>query len=69
MNNRKDIKNNKNMLIGWTQDIGDCIQGFHLKKGLVGRYQKSSDITFDKAGRIYCFGDGVTDLIREADRS
>ncbi len=67
--NRIDIKNNKNMLVGWVNDIGDCIQGFHLRKGYVGRYVKSSDLTFDKNGRIYCYGNGVSDLVREADRS
>lgn len=69
MSNRKDIKNKNNMLIGWTNELSDIIQAYHLRKGYVGRYVKSSDITYDRNGRIYCFGDGSSDLVREADRS
>ena len=32
-------------------------------------YNKNSDITTDASGKIYCYGDGCQDLVREADRS
>ena len=56
------------MIIGWIDDSSDQQRATHLTKGYVGYYSKYSDITFDKDGRIYCHGFGLTDLIREADR-
>lgn len=65
---RVEIKNNKNQPIGWCNESGGDIQAMHLRKGFVGRYSKSSNITFDKNGKIYCYGDGAQCLIRDADR-
>ncbi len=65
----KYIKDKFGTPIGFTRDIGNEVQAFHIMKGLVGRYVKSSDITFTIKGEIYCFGDGVSDLIREAERN
>ena len=56
------------MIIGWKDDSSDQQRAFHLTKGYVGYYAKSPDITFDKDDRIYCYGFGVADLIREAER-
>lgn len=70
MNNRKEIKNKYNLIIGWIDEReGGISTATHIKKGYVGRYVKSSNLTLDKSGRIYCYGDGLSDLIREADRS
>ncbi len=68
MNNRQDVKNNKNIIIGWINDFPDSKTAFHLRKGYVGRYNKNTDITFDKNGRIYCYGEDLQSLIREAER-
>lgn len=65
---RREIRNNNNMIIGWIDDSSDQQRAFHLTKGYVGYYAKSPDITFDKDGRIYCYGFGLADLIREAER-
>ena len=65
----KYIKDKYGAPIGFTRDIGNEIQAFHITKGLLGRYVKSSDITFSTAGGIYCFGDGTSDMIREAERN
>ena len=56
------------MIIGWCTDYPDVIQAIHIKKGYVGRYVKSSNITFDKQGKIYCFGDGTQSLIRDQNK-
>ena len=42
----KYIKDKFGTPIGFTRDIGNEVQAFHIMKGLVGRYVKSSDITF-----------------------
>lgn len=67
MSNRTDVFNDKNMPIGFMLEYNECINGMHLKKGYVGRYQKSSNITFDKNGKIFCFGNGLDALIRKID--
>lgn len=66
--NEKTIRNRKNMLIGWCKEYPDRIIAIHYRKGLVGNYNKGTDTTTDSRGRIYCYGDGTSDLIREADR-
>ena len=63
-----EIRNNKNQPIGWVDDSGGNKQAMHIRKGYVGRYIKNSNITFDKAGKIYCYGDGAQCLVRDADR-
>lgn len=65
----KYIKNNYGMIIGYIKDIGNQLQAFHMQKGYLGYYNKSSDITFKVAGGIYCYGDGLSDMIREAERN
>jgi hypothetical protein len=57
------------MIIGWVRDIGNRKLATHIRKGYVGAYNKNSDITTDASGKIYCYGDGCQDLVREADRS
>lgn len=56
------------MLIGWTTDYSDSVQASHINKGYVGKYVKSSNITFDKQGKIFCYGDGTQCLVRLADK-
>lgn len=68
MNNEITVRNNVNMIIGWVRDYGDRKVATHYKKGFVGSYTVGSDITLDSKGRIYCYGDGLQDLIRQADR-
>lgn len=63
-----EVKDNRNMIIGWCRDTGDTIQATHRTKGFVGRYVKSSNITYDKYGKLFCYGDGTQSLIRDADR-
>jgi len=69
MNNEVTVRNNFNMIIGWVRDIGNRKIATHIRKGYVGAYNKNSDITTDASGKIYCYGDGCQDLVREADRS
>lgn len=69
MANEITVRNKHNMSIGWVRDYGDRLTGTHIRKGYVGSYVKSSDITIDKDGRIYCYGNGLQDLIRSSDRS
>lgn len=63
------VKDRYNMTIGWVRDYGDRSIAIHIRKGYVGSYVKSSNITTDKDGKIYCYGDGLQDLIRSSDRS
>ena len=62
------VRNNINMPIGYVRDYNDRKIATHYRKGYIGSYIKSSDITLDKSGKIYCYGDGTQDLIRQADR-
>ena len=68
MNNEITVRNNVNMPIGWVRDYKDRKIATHFKKGYVGTYIFSSDLTLDKNGRIYCYGDGTQDLVRQAER-
>lgn len=69
MNNEVEVRNQYNMIIGWVRDYGDRKVATHIRKGYMGSYTKASNITMDKDGRIYCYGDGLQDIIRSADRS
>lgn len=68
MDQRKSIRNAYNMTIGWLSDYPDRIIATHFRKGYAGYYSKGSDTTFDKNGKIYCRGDGTSDLIRLLER-
>jgi len=61
---RRDVRDSRNIIIGFIEDDGYIKIATHLKKGYAGRYVSSSNITFDKSGRIFCFGDGTDSLIR-----
>ena len=64
----REIRDKNNLIIGWCRDIGGQIQAIHIKKGYVGNYIKSSNITFDKNGRIYSYDDATSSLVRDAER-
>jgi intein-encoded DNA endonuclease-like protein len=66
--NEITVRDSKNSIIGWCRDYGDRVNAIHFKKGLVGFYIKASNITFDGSGKIYCFGDGTTSLVRDNER-
>lgn len=68
MQNLKTVRNAFNMTIGTLQEYSDRIVATHYRKGYAGYYSKGSDTTFDRSGRIYCRGDGTSDLIRELER-
>ena len=61
-----EIKNNMNITIVLCRDMGSQIQAISFKKGYVGYYHKASNITFDKNGKLYAFGDATQTLVREA---
>lgn len=61
----KPVKNAHNMIIGWLREYPDRIIATHYLKGYVGCYNKNTDITIDAKGKIYCYGDGSSDLIRQ----
>lgn len=64
----KEIRNARNMIIGWTKEYPDRIIAVHFKKGYLGCYSKNSDLTLDKRGKIFCYGDGTVSLIRDEER-
>ena len=65
---RQEIRDDKNIIIGWVNDLGSQIQALHRTKGVVGFYNKGSNITFYQNGRIFCYGDGAACLVRFAER-
>lgn len=67
MNSRKEVRNNKNVIIGYCNDYGDKIDAIGFRKGYLGFYNKNTNITFDKTGRIYCYGDATAELVRNAE--
>ena len=64
---RKEVRNAKNMIIGWTQEFPDRILATHYRKGYLGNYTKALDSTVDARGNIFCYGDGTVTLIHNAD--
>lgn len=66
---RTEIRNDKNQIIGWLNDLGNQIQAQHRLKGIVGFYNKNSNITFYMNSKIYCFGNGAQCLVRDAERN
>ena len=68
LDRRIEIKNAFNIPIGYLREDDSVIIAFSFKKGYVGRYVKSSNITFDGPGKIFCFGDGTDTLVRNADK-
>jgi hypothetical protein len=69
MNNSETIVRNKNNTpIGVCKEFPDRINAVHYRKGYVGCYTKGVDVTTDVQGKIYCYGNGCTALILDADR-
>lgn len=64
----REIRDKNNMILGWCRDIGDQVQAIHIRYGYQGFYNKSSDITFDRSGKIYSYGDSTQSLVRDAER-
>ena len=64
---REEIRNDKNIIIGWLNDLGNQVQAQHRLKGIVGFYNKGTKITFYQNGKIFCYGDGAQCLVRLAD--
>jgi len=69
MSSRIEVRNKYNIIIGWCDDFTDMVQATHLKKGYVGRYVKSSNITYDRQGKIYAYGDATQSLIRDQENN
>ena len=63
----KEVRNAKNLIIGWLREYPDRIVATHYKKGYVGSFSKGVGTTVDKNGKIFCYGDGTTTLIHNAD--
>ncbi len=59
------VRNKYNFPIGYIKDQGDRISGYLYTRGYCGFYSKSSDITFDKNGQVFCYGNGIDALVRE----
>lgn len=64
---RKDVLNKHHQIIGFLDIDGNFINAFSIKKGWVGRYAKNTDITFDRNGQLFTFGDATETLIRNAE--
>jgi len=64
---RRDVLNKHRQIIGFLDIDGNFTNAFSIKKGWVGRYSKNTDITFDRNGVMYTFGDATETLIRNAE--
>ena len=62
------VRDNSRFIIGWCKKVGDRVVATHYSTGYAGYYSKASDITFDKNGSLYCYGDGTQSLIRDIGR-
>jgi len=62
------VKDKNNVPIGYVRTSDTEKQAINYNKGYVGYYSIFSDITFDKNGKIYCYGDGTTSLVRDASK-
>lgn len=61
---REEVRDHRNMIIGFISDVGDKRVATHMKKGYAGYYNKNSNITLDNRGRIFAYGDATQSLIR-----
>ena len=64
---RTEIKGRTNIPLGYLIESPTIIQAFSYKKGYLGEYVKSSDITSDKSGKTFCMGDGSRALVLSSD--
>lgn len=64
---RRDILDKNRMIIGFLDITEGFVTAYHIRKGYCGRYVVSSDITFDRDGKMYTFGDATETLIRNAE--
>ncbi len=62
------VRDKYNMIIGYIRGDDNRQTGIHVRKGYCGYYLKSADLTFDKNGQVYCYGNGLDSLIREANK-
>ena len=62
--NEIKVRNKYNVVIGWVRIVGKIHQAISLKKGYVGQYNEANDITVDKDGKIYAYGDATDTLVR-----
>lgn len=65
---RTEVRDKNNLIIGWENDLGNQIQAMHRLKGVVGFYNKGTNLTLDKSGKIYAYGNAVQCLVRDAER-
>ena len=63
------VRDNKNFIIGTCVDNGNTIRATHIRKGYAGVYYKSTNMTMDRFGKLYCYGDGTKSLIRDKERN
>lgn len=58
------VRNKYNIVIGWVRTYGKIHQAISLKKGYVGQYNEVTDITLDKDGKIFAYGNATDTLVR-----
>lgn len=63
---RREVKDGRNIMIGWIIEGSTVWYGHHRRKGLVGEYYPRTDQTMVR-GWIYCKGNGLDSLIRTAE--
>ena len=66
---QREVRDAQGFIIGWCRSYDDNeVFAISFKQGVVGRYVKAMNITFDMKGNKYAFGDATSDLVREAAR-
>ena len=53
---RRDVRDQSGLLKGWTEDCGSYIEARDCCGRYLGRYDKSSQITYDFCGSVYSRG-------------
>jgi len=66
---REEVRDHRNMIIGFISDVGDKKIATHMRKGYAGFYIKSTNMTFDKTGRLFSYGDACQSLIRDMENN
>lgn len=67
MVSERQVRNKSGIIIGWVKDYGDQIQAISLKRGFVGHYNKAADLTFDRSGKLFSYGDATDTLVRNSE--
>ena len=62
---KRELRDFTGMLKGWTEDCGAYIEARDFSGRYLGRYEKSTGVTYDECGRYYCQDNDTTGLVSQ----